>query len=142
MRIREPYKEASIETLRRRMAYVRGEHKLWIEMADWELRESSRRTFHSEQRRHQLRKAARALQGQCLTSVSIGTRPLRTTFYFDHGSELLVVRYKRANPTWALWHFYTRRTLLALLSSGRLCHSSSRMKGTRLYDARGVNIVV
>jgi hypothetical protein len=126
LEIREAQPDAKSGYFSRRRVYLKGQHKLWIEMSDWEILEGKRRKFHSDQSRAQLRRAANLLHGQILVGFSLALRPLRSTFTFDGGSRLISTRYRKAKPDWELWHLYSPRSYIALCSDGNLKFSQLR----------------
>jgi hypothetical protein len=107
-------------TLGRRRVFVQGEHRLWVDLCNWEIFENSRRRFHSGQRRASLRRAAARLEGQILRRFSLQLRPLGCAFAFDEGSVLVMRRRAKAQRDDELWHFYSPRTYLSLRSDAQL----------------------
>jgi len=118
--VRDAVPTARSKALQRRAVFVEGQHRLWIDLCDWEIIEAGRRRFHSDQRRGELRRAADHLDGQVLQGFSLSLRPLRCTFRFDAGSTLVTQRYSRARQDDELWRFYSSRTYLGLRSDADL----------------------
>jgi len=120
LEIREARPDAKHKTFHRRRVFLNGQHKLWIDMSDWEILEGKRQRYHSGQGRAQLRLAANLIDGQILVGFSLALRPLRSTFTFDEGSRLITTRYRKAKPDWELWHLYSPRSYVGLRSDGNL----------------------
>jgi hypothetical protein len=122
LEVREAVAEAQSPMARRRTVFVKGDHRLWIDLCTWDLFAGSRRRFHSEQRRSSLRRAAAPLNGQIITTLLIKTRPFVAEFQFDAGSRLVMKPYPRAPGADELWHLYTGRRYLCLAASRHVRH--------------------
>jgi hypothetical protein len=103
---------------RRRIATVRGRHRLWIEMCDWTIMLGRKRLAHSESAAATIAKAARLLNGQVLVSVHVRSSPAWTRFPFDLGGEMIVRRYSDWSADEDLWHFYSGATSMHLRADG------------------------
>ncbi len=138
LNIREANPSSNSELMRRRNVVVEGDGLLWVEMGAWELREGRRRLFHSEQSRTYLRRAAARLDGQCLIRLEIQTVPLRSVFFFDHGSVLAVWAHESNEDGAPLWHIHGGRSCMSLLAGGQLEYGPAQGQSPRRTAASSV----
>jgi hypothetical protein len=75
--------------LPQRLAVVRGDYTLAVEMCVWQLVADGAELAHCESDDLRMTRALRVLSGQALTSVAIDDSDGRTTFGFDLGMLLL-----------------------------------------------------
>lgn len=120
--VTEPRPNASLESMRHRLAIVEGAFQLWIEMGAWTLHQPGRRMVHSGSTRYRMQQAVAALEGQILVDLVCTHAPLKTTFLFDEGSVLEVYPNEGAKPDEPLWHFYSGARMLQVHACGDLCY--------------------
>lgn len=133
--VREGNPKAKSERLRRRNVFVEGDFLLWVEMGAWDLLENGKRSFHSEQPRSYLRRAAASLESQKIVGVELDANPTSTVLTFDFGSSLHIRPTDDAEPDEALWHLYSRKRCLTLLANGNLEHGLSANRKPRRATA-------
>ena len=136
LEIREGNPDSKLKSLRRRAVFVEGEFFLWVEMGAWQLFESGKLLFHSEQARKYLRRAAGHLDSQKLSRVELATDPTRTVFAFENGSELRVCPTMDSEPDEPLWHVYGAGKCLSLLADGTFEHGASQSQRPHRTTAR------
>lgn len=124
--VREPVESVSASVkIRRRLArrhvYVAGQWHLWVYCCDWWVRSAARVIGDSSSSR-KVERAARYLDGQRLTGVSLGVRGARTVFAFERGDVLETRPYDRRSEQWILYE--PRNRVLVLRADRKYCYQS------------------
>ncbi len=120
LEIREPKPDSELAVFRMRGVRAEGEHRLWVNMAEWLIFQDGARLAHSESDRETIGLAAATLDGQILLEARTEPNPLMTQLTFDLGGRLWVSRYQQWEPDHALWQAANGDIITALHASGRV----------------------
>ena len=104
--VREAVPHATSAALRRPGAWPRGDWHLWIYCCQWRIEEGGVPLAHSESTDAAIDKAARAINGQILTDVSIDAPRGMSRFIFELGTVLETSRLD-ADDISESWLLYT-----------------------------------
>ena len=116
--IREPVAAPSTRSLKvrrrleRRHVYVAGQWHLWVYMCEWKVLSGDRVVGDCTSTRR-INRAAKFLDGQALSDITLAKRGVRTTFRFDLGGILETRSHDRRSEQWLLYepdgHVFTLR---------------------------------
>lgn len=120
LEIREPNPESDLPTFRMRAVHVKGDHQLWINMAQWRIFQDGAAIAHNESERDVIGRAAAGLDGQVLLEAKTQPNPPVTEFTFDLGGRLWVSRYGDWEADHGLWHLTSGETINVLHADGRV----------------------